>query len=160
MMLASMPLSKSLARFQSRFKQLSDDECWLWSGALFQNTGYGQFYYMESTVLAHRFAYLIKDPKFDQDLFVLHTCDNRRCVNPGHLYLGNHDKNMEDMTDRDRQAKGEDNGDSVLTEEDVRTIFELSAKGHSQRAIGRMVNISQASVWNVLNKRNWTHVKT
>lgn len=152
------PSDKARGRFKSRYIEREPDQCWNWTGALFQKTNYGQFFYDNKTVLAHRFAFLLKDPKFDQEQFVLHTCDNRWCVNPNHLYLGDHDKNMEDMTDRDRQAKGESNGDSVLKDEDVRDIFDLQSKGHSQRAIARLVGISQATVWNVLNKKNWTHV--
>ena len=148
--------SVDLWRFESRRTKKGPDECWEWTGSLFDKTGYGQFWINNTNVLVHRFAYLLKDPSFNQELQVLHSCDNRKCVNPDHLFLGTHSINMDDMVQKDRQASGECNGSSKLTEPQVLEMLTLRKEGYSQRKLARKFNISQAQVWNIVNNKNWT----
>lgn len=91
-------------------------ECWLWTGALLQSGKYGLFaWYDESRQkqqlrTAHRASYELAYGPIPEGQMVLHTCDNRACVKPEHLYLGTHTQNMQDMTVRGRAATGERNG--------------------------------------------------
>ena len=80
-------------------------ECWEWTGV--QNgRGYGVFYYDRSNRVAkaHRVSYMwangIKD--MPSDTHVMHSCDNRCCVNPAHLSAGSHTDNMRDMASKGR----------------------------------------------------------
>lgn len=72
-----------------------------------------------------------------------HTCDNRRCINPGHLYEGSRRQNMADATARDRHNKrrGEDNQRAKLSAADVTSIRQLADTGESHGAIGRRFGI-------------------
>jgi hypothetical protein len=74
--------------------------CWEWTGA-FNGTGYGRLSHYGRTKLAHRVAY--ETCKGDLgDGWVMHTCDNRKCVNPAHLVLGDSQANVDDMIAKGR----------------------------------------------------------
>lgn len=84
------------------------DQCWPFMGKPF-SSGYGQITFNGRNRRTHQVAYeLTKGPL--NGMMVLHTCDNRICCNPRHLYLGTHQKNMDDMVARARQAKAEKHG--------------------------------------------------
>jgi len=96
--------AKLRATPQERFwkKVEKTDSCWNWNGAI-TTTGYGVFQKGrrgECLHKAHRFSFEIHHGEIPQGLLVLHKCDNKRCVNPDHLELGNHSKNIIDAWDR------------------------------------------------------------
>ncbi len=84
--------------------------CWIWRGAL--THGYGQFYLDGRVERAHRVAYklavgpipLSAAVTSTHGVCILHRCDVRACVNPSHLYAGDHLANMRDMMERGRHV--------------------------------------------------------
>ena len=78
------------------------DGCWLRKGALFK-TGYGAFMLNGKAVYAHRFALELHGVAPGK-LFVMHSCDNPRCVNPAHLSVGTSADNTKDMMSKGRHA--------------------------------------------------------
>ena len=131
--------------------------CHLWTGTILSE-GYGQAHMNGRRWRAHRLAYAILVGVVSDDIMVLHKCDNRKCVNPDHLFLGDHLTNMKDMTVKGRQAKGDIHGSAVLTECDVIEIRRRYAVGETQRSLARQFGVHQRSVYRIVNRLTWTHV--
>lgn len=92
--------------------RVNEAGCWLWIGYK-NHKGYGVTHQSGKTWQAHRFSYLVHRGPFDLELFVLHSCDARACVNPDHLFLGTNDDNMKDMVRKGRQAKGQNLSEKI-----------------------------------------------
>lgn len=76
------------------------ETCWNWTASS-RGVGYGAFKYEGLVYDSHRFVWFLTYGSFPK-LLVLHKCDNRRCVNPEHLYEGTFKQNVRDMVDRGR----------------------------------------------------------
>lgn len=104
--------------------------CWIWQGFL-NAGGYGTHRYMGNMWLVHRLAYKLFVEDFPEDMLVCHSCDNRRCVNPRHLWLGNHKDNAMDMMKKGRRhfPRGVFNWNAKLNADQVKEIRETYVKG-------------------------------
>ncbi len=146
-------------RFWNKVDTRDKEECWNWQGAIqaIQSKGYGSVGISKGkTALTHRVAYEISTGEIPKGKMVLHKCDNRGCVNPNHLYLGTHQDNMKDMVERDRQARGERNGRSRLTNEDVKNIRRNYGTGnHTQKQVADQFGVSISSIRKILSEEYW-----
>lgn len=138
--------------------------CWEWQGAL-NSTGYGNVSWHGKVYTAHRVAAwlvgLIAHPsaprnKQDQG-YVLHTCDNRKCCNPKHFFLGSYSDNQFDAykKNRKRQPKGENHANAKLTLRQIAAIRKEYAAGKSQSTLASKYGVSQTSVSKIV--RNETY---
>jgi len=94
-------------RFWSRVDKT--DGCWLWRPAPRTPNGYGSLRIQRNPVryvLAHRFSYELHHGPIPEGALVCHTCDVKRCVNPAHLYLGDHRTNGRDASERGLLQRG------------------------------------------------------
>ena len=92
-------------RFWSKVALTADpSRCWEWQAATLKK-GYGTVTVQRKSFLAHRFSWFLHHGTHpDPNLFVIHSCDNRKCVNPSHLREGTHLDNMRDMVLRNRSS--------------------------------------------------------
>lgn len=155
-------LASAAPRFWAQVRK--SDGCWEWQGGLNKKGGYGQIQVGGRHTLAHRVSWRLAHhgEAIPIKRYVLHRCDNTRCVNPGHLFLGTHAENMRDMMRKGRgtKARGERHGRARVTSRVVRTIREMSEEGSSQRQIARAFGISRRCVQHILAGNTWAHVPT
>jgi len=143
-----------LARFNEKVIPVPESGCWLWEGALDRN-GYGVFRLDGKATGAHRASYRLLVGDVGQ-AHVLHSCDNPCCVNPSHLYLGDHKDNMRDMADKARASRGEKCNFAKLTEDQVLQVKSMLDKsGLSHREIGIKFGVSQSLITLISQGKRW-----
>src|SRR5215831_6983749 len=129
-----------VGRFWQHTQRGAPDECWLWTGPK-RGNGYGGFYVSNAAFYAHRWSYQYHYGCDPGAMSVLHHCDTPLCVNPAHLFLGNHSINAQDMERKgrggDRRNFGPRNGRAKLTPTIVATIRRRFAAGESQGSLAR-----------------------
>lgn len=137
-------------------------DCWEWQGAV--RGGYGRLVAGSRTdgtrrfVSAHRFSYETFIGAIPEGLYVCHRCDNRKCVNPEHLFAGSHQENIDD-----REAKGRNNhvtgervGTAKLSVDLVGRIKTLRNQGESCRAIARHLGVHHSTISRAVKGTTWT----
>lgn len=137
----------SQERFEKKFTK-HENGCWLWTAAR-RTTGYGVFSFNGKPETASRVSYILYHGIDPGKLFVCHTCDNRLCVNPEHLFLGTNLDNV-----NDRIAKGRPAGRySALTETKYNQIkqYILDNPDLSIREISRRLNSDRSTVQRIAN---------
>lgn len=127
------------------------DECWPWMGPR-STDGYGLL--SGKFGRAHRLAYalFVGDPAGAD---VLHTCDNRPCCNPRHLYLGTNEQNVRDRVERNRTAKGSRNARAKLTEAQVALIRQALVTGRSPAEIGLEFGVHAITIRRIRTGSHW-----
>jgi len=143
-------------RFWSKVNIQGQDDCWNWIGAM-NVQGYGVLKIKGTHHRSNRLSWIIHNDSIPDRLFVCHTCDNRACVNPRHLFLGTHRDNTDDMLSKNRQAKGEKSGPSKLVADQVLEIRRIGSSC-SQAELSKRFNVSIMAIRRILSRKNWRHV--
>lgn len=138
--------------------------CWLWTG---KKNAYGYGLVRRRTVSsnmikAHRYSWELTRASPLKNLFVLHRCDVRACVNPKHLFLGTQRDNAKDMWAKGRAKPtpsiGSKHGNAKLTEKSILQIRKSYKNGDSLAALGRKFNVTAENIAHIVHRRAWTHV--
>jgi hypothetical protein len=133
-------------------------ECWEWTGAT-DRWGYGKFHLKAPSrrmILAHRASWIIHFGEIPPGMCVLHRCDNPRCVNPEHLFLGSVADNNRDMVSKGRQAKGCTL--SNLTDSDVLAIRSRYANGETQASLAAEFGVASSRISQMCTGKTWKHL--
>ena len=160
------------------------NKCWIWEGAGKGNR-YGEirFHWHNRTVWAvHRFSWFIHFGDFEENLCVCHKCDNTKCVNPEHLFLGTHAENMRDMVLKGRRVgpsreecclgykrglklhpapilRGEKQVNAKLTDKQAAEIKQFGReKKMSHRAIAKKYGVCHKTVFEIIHGIRWAHI--
>ena len=138
------------------------DECWEWNKSLNEH-GYGRVYVNGKQQYIHRAAWEKIYGKIPKGMCVCHTCDNRKCFNPDHLWLGTHDENMKDMADKEillsRAARGEKQANAKFTEIQIKNIrLDYLYNNYSIHHMARMHSVSFNTMYSILKRKTWKHV--
>ena len=128
--------------------------CWVWTGAKYQD-GYGQFRLNGRRRGAHRFSWEMEHGHPPAQ-WVLHKCDNPPCVNPAHLFEGDHTDNQRDMIAKGRRVAvrfpGESHPQVKLSNEQVRII---RASSNGCRRLSICFGVSKSLIRGIRNGSFW-----
>lgn len=139
--------------------------CWLWMGCRSRRQvgsrtfDYGYAYDGVRIQRAHRLAWQFTNGAIPDGLCVLHRCDNPRCVNPAHLFLGTQRDNAQDRERKGRRqpARGERSGRAKLTWQQVEQIRSLyTARAFSQTQLAEHFGVHQTAISAVIRRKSWT----
>jgi len=147
-------------RFWDKVDRGDDDECWEWQYHR-DDDGYGQFGYEGRVEPAHRVVLMLRGDN-PESQYVLHECDNPACVNPGHLYVGDQQDNMQDREERSdyEHPVGEDHPRSSLSNDDVAVIkWKLEKTDMIQQQIADEYGVSREAIGEISRGATWQHVE-
>lgn len=146
-----------MKRFWSKVNKTS--ECWEWTASV-DKDGYGWFSIGGQSMGAHR-AVLVLGGLNVQNQCVLHKCDNRKCVRPSHLLLGDRAMNARDMVakgrslkgdkgpariHRHRMRRGENHPKCKVPDATIRELKKLSRAGMRNKEISIQLGLTQTYV--------------
>jgi len=127
-----------------------------------EGRGYGMAWHEGKQIKAHRLSWILflgELPKwsgYKSAACVLHSCDNPKCVNPDHLFLGTQSENVADRKAKGRTARqcGEKHGMSVLNDLAVNEIRNSNLRGVELAGIYK---VSQATISLIKSGKRWAH---
>lgn len=149
-------LRQSYERYVIRNKE----GCWAWKSSPSKPYGSLQYGGKYTSIGAHRASYILHIGDIPEGMFVCHTCDNRRCTNPAHLFIGTPTDNVRDMykKERNRICKGEEAGASKLKENQVREIKELLNNKITLQKISDRYGVDIITIFDIKHNKTWKHL--
>lgn len=152
-------------RFWQKVNRGTPHECWEWTAARYPS-GYGKLAVNQRVVSAHRYSWVLHNGPIPagpgaHGWCVCHRCDNKRCVNPNHLFLGTHADNMADKAAKGQVGalSGERHHGSKLTDDIVRKIRRRYDEGGvTQTALAAEFGVWPGTINYVVRRQRWTHV--
>jgi hypothetical protein len=146
-----------IAAFETLFEK--SNGCWIWRGkGMKQRGGYGSFTMRPAGFIsarAHRVSWTLYRGEITSAQHVLHSCDNPKCVNPDHLFLGDQQANMDDKVAKGRQNKGDNHGAHKLSETQARSIL-VDPRPYLE--IAKEHGVTIITVSNIKTGRSWKHL--
>ncbi len=145
-----------IVRFEKLITKGKKNECWERN---LRDEGYGNFWDGTRQMGFHQAAYVFWRGPIPKGLCVLHTCDNPRCVNPFHLFLGTIADNARDMKEKGRgkgsNLPGDKNGRAVLTWDDVENIRLKKSLGFSTSRLSHLFKVTTTQIKRIVNNQQW-----
>lgn len=128
------------------------DGCWNWIGLKAPN-GYGRFGLSKAIGMkyAHRVSYEFHNGEIETGKLVCHSCDNRACVNPEHLWVGTYMDN-----NRDRVLKGRKARMPQSKLDEVKAfIIRLIHPVFTMDLLAKRFDVTKNAIWQVTNRKSW-----
>jgi hypothetical protein len=153
--------------FWTKVDRREMNECWNWTGTI-NRSGYGKYQTYGQhrfVVSAHRFSYLLEHGEIPKSLghhgtVIAHSCDNRRCVNPAHLFACTQGENLRDCIAKGRgnKAFGEDAGRAKLSETAAKLALSLAREGLDRNRIAARLSVTPQTISDVVSGKSWVHL--
>jgi len=146
--------------------KFTKNNCFEWTGGC-DKDGYGIASYTpeknkRKSWKVHRLIYFLTYGEIPKELWVLHKCDNTKCFNLKHLFLGTPSDNSQD---REKKARSGNNFESGinnpmcnLTEEMVREIRKMHDNGKKNCEIARQFKLNQGTISKIVLRTRWKHI--
>ncbi|CAK0777783.1 HNHc domain-containing protein [Gammaproteobacteria bacterium] len=135
-------------RFSTKYKVDSATGCWNWVSNI-NSAGYGTFYSRQGNIYAHRVSFELHKGIVPRAMLVCHSCDNKKCVNPEHLFVGTYQDNLKDSIKKDRWIRS-------FTEEQAAEIRRrYQAGGVTQTSIAKEKGVSISTINLIVNNKSY-----
>lgn len=143
-------------RFWNKVR-ITSDVCWEWGGSCTKD-GYAQFRLGPRIRKAHQVCWEMFWGPIPEGKWVLHTCDNRRCVNPFHLWLGTRQDNIDDMVAKGRNLVPRKRRWKWMNRRNIRAIRSKYLKFKLTRdALAQEYRVSAPTIDRILDNITFTH---
>lgn len=139
-------------------KKIWNETCCIEWTYILSAGGYGSFSYDGKTYRSHRLSWMMEHGEIPEGMYICHHCDNPKCVNVNHLFLGTPKDNTADKFSKNRGnlPQGEEHWKSKLTKKDVFKIRRLyKNKKFKQVELGEMFGVTQAQISYIVNDIFW-----
>ncbi len=159
---------KQLNNFWAKVKKTND--CWNWTA--YTANGYGKVNLNGNSYLTHKVSLIIdgrlseayKKEKGAKGVVVMHTCDNRKCVNPKHLLVATQKENMEDAKVKGRKWYGENAGElnpncTISKNKALAIKKSIKVNGNKLVYIAKSFHVGKNIVANIAYGKSWVHLK-
>jgi len=144
-------------KFWQRVNKKSPEECWEWQGTI-NGDGYGVLKFRKAPHTAHRISLFLSGRNTSPEKpMVLHSCHNRRCVNPNHLRPGCSQENEDDKVKASRQCRGSAIAHSKLSEAQVSEIRALLTRKLSKQSIANRFCVARQTISKISRGLTWKH---
>lgn len=151
---------------------IDENGCWIYQGHCEKGShdkrehavyGRTSFKYLGKSqkIYMHRLSYAFYKGVDPSEMMVCHSCDQTRCLNPDHLFLGTASDNMKDAAEKGRLSgqKGSENANSILTDEDVYLIISLLGKLNNKQIAAALGNkVTYATIGMIRKGNAWSHL--
>jgi len=119
--------------------------CWNWTGSV-DSPGYGNVMVNKKVWKVSRYLFTLENGPIPPKMQVCHKCDNRRCVNPSHLFLGTNSDNQ-----RDASIKGRRGGQKLNSSHRF-VVDGMRAEGMSYHQIARVMGVAAMTIHRFCNR--------
>lgn len=150
-----MTRANTEADFWARLRHDDGAECWPFVGSTAD--GYGTIKYQGLRWRAHRLAYRLFHGSIPIGMWILHSCDNRICCNPAHLWPGDAKQNAQDMMQKGRW-RGPPVNKSPNAKLTPDAVMEIRRSPSSCTELSRKFGVSIALISQTKRRKTWRHV--
>lgn len=142
--------------FHERIKKARNG-CWNWTGLL-GRWGYAKLQFRDRQLGASKVGWILYGGEVPAGMFVCHKCDNPKCVNPKHLFIGTPKDNTQDAIRKGRMLVGEKNGQHKLTAKQVIKIRERRKRGETLLSIANDFGVKMTAIHKIVHRDHWKHI--
>jgi len=156
-------MNTELEKYESKILRIPESGCWIWMGAVKTHKHpYGWVGYKGKNYNAHRLFYMLHhgiqltNPK----ILICHTCDVPQCVNPDHLFAGTQKQNVNDMWQKNRQARRliKPKCRSILNPAQVFEIRKKCLAGISDSDLSKIYKVKKETIRDIRLYRRWKNL--
>ena len=148
-----MDLHRARVKVVERINIVEGSGCWEWKLKVRPN-GYARVTYLRKSMYAHRLSFEAFNEYINPQLDVCHSCDNRKCVNPSHLFQGTRKDNMQDAVSKGRQATGDKLPQTKIHGQHLVKVLQLIEDGFKYQYIAEKFGVTKSCIGYIARKNN------